>query len=100
MLGIPHDVVDATEHLLRTAPTAGSRGRSTSGRVNGRWFTFAAGVGLDASVVERVDSHPHLKARFGAWYYTEAAIVTFLRKLRGQPAAARDRDRRRRVRGV
>jgi diacylglycerol kinase family enzyme len=79
MLGIPNDVVDATEHLLgladRWAPKA-----VDLGRVNGRWFTFAAGVGLDASVVERVDRHPHLKARFGAWYYTEAAIVTFLRR--------------------
>ena len=31
-------------------------------------------------MVERVDRHPHLKARLGAWYYTEAAIVTFLRR--------------------
>jgi diacylglycerol kinase family enzyme len=37
-------------------------------------------MGLDASVVERVDRNPHLKSRFGAWYYAEAAIVTFLRK--------------------
>jgi diacylglycerol kinase family enzyme len=79
MLGIPHDVVDATEHLLRLADRWEPRSVDL-GRVNSRWFTFAAGMGLDASVVERVDNHPHLKARFGAWYYTEAAIVTFLRK--------------------
>ena len=79
MLGIPHDVVDATEHLLRMAD-AGSRGRPTSAWLNGRWFTFAAGMGLDASVVERVDAHPHLKARFGAWYFAEAAVQTFLRR--------------------
>ena len=79
MLGIPHDVVDATEHLLRLADRWEPRAVDL-GRVNERWFTFAAGMGLDASVVERVDSHPHLKARFGAWYYAEAAIVTFLRK--------------------
>jgi diacylglycerol kinase family enzyme len=79
MLGIPHDVVDATEHLLRLADRWEPRAVDL-GRVNSRWFTFAAGMGLDASVVERVDNHPHLKARFGAWYYTEAAIVTFLRK--------------------
>jgi diacylglycerol kinase family enzyme len=47
-------------------------------RVNGRHFTFSAGLGLDASVVERVDSHPYRKARFGAWYYTYAALTTFL----------------------
>jgi diacylglycerol kinase family enzyme len=79
MLGIPHDVVDATEHLLRLADRWQPRAVDL-GRVNSRWFTFAAGMGLDASVVERVDRHPHLKARFGAWYYTEAAILTFLRK--------------------
>ena len=30
-----------------------------------RWFTFSAGVGLDAAVVERVDRHPALKATIG-----------------------------------
>jgi diacylglycerol kinase family enzyme len=79
MLGIPDDVVDATENLLGLADRWEPRPVDL-GRINGRWFTFATGVGLDASVVERVDSHPHLKARFGAWYYTEAAVVTFLRR--------------------
>ena len=79
MLGIPNDVVDATEHLLGLADRWEPRAVDM-GRINGRWFTFAAGVGLDASVVERVDAHPHLKAKYGAWYYTEAAVVTFLRK--------------------
>jgi diacylglycerol kinase family enzyme len=68
MLGIPNDVVDATEHLLRMADRWEPRAIDL-GCVNGRWFTFAAGVGLDASVVERVDAHPRLKARYGAWYY-------------------------------
>ena len=78
MLGIPNDLVDATEHLLRLADRWDPRAVDL-GQINGRRFTFAAGVGLDASVVERVDRHPHLKARYGAWYYAEAAVVTFLR---------------------
>ncbi len=79
MLGIPNDVVDATEHLLRMADRWEPRAVDL-GRVNGRWFTFAAGVGLDASVVERVDSHPRLKAKYGAWYYASAAVGVFLRR--------------------
>lgn len=79
MLGIPNDVVDATEHLLRLADRWEPRAVDL-GCLNGRWFTFAAGFGLDASVVERVDAHPHLKARFGAWYYAQAAVSAFLRK--------------------
>jgi len=79
MLGIPTDVVDATEHLLLIAddwhPT-----RVDAGAVNGRVFLFSAGVGLDASVVERVDAHPHLKARYGEWYYTWTSLGTFTRR--------------------
>jgi diacylglycerol kinase family enzyme len=99
MLGIPHDVVDATEHLLRMPDRWEPRGVDL-GKVNGRWFTFAAGVGLDASVVERVDRHPHLKARYGAWYYTASAVATFLRRyVIGPPRLELDLDGRR-VRGV
>ena len=79
MLGIPNDVVDATEHLLRLADRWEPRAVDL-GCVNGRFFTFAAGVGLDASVVERVDAHPALKARYGAWYYASAAVAVFLRR--------------------
>src|SRR5215212_5179573 len=78
MLGIPTDVVDATEHLLGLADTWRTRAVDV-GRVNDRWFTFSAGAGLDAAVVERVDAHPGLKARFGPWYFAQSAIRTFLR---------------------
>ena len=77
MLGIPNDVVDATEHLLRIADDWHPR-RVDLGDVNGRVFTFAAGAGLDASVVERVDAHPRLKARYGPMFYTVSAVSTFL----------------------
>ena len=77
MLGIPTEVVDATEHLLRLADAWRPRAVDLA-RVNDRWFTFSAGAGLDASVVERVDRHPHLKARFGPWYFAGAAVSTFL----------------------
>ncbi len=79
MLGIPGDVVDATEHLLAMADDWQPRAVDL-GVVNGRCFTFASGLGLDASVVERVDSNPRVKARLGAYYFTWAAVTTFLRR--------------------
>src|SRR5947209_9272857 len=54
LLGIPTDVVDATEHLLGLADDWRPR-RVDVGVVNDRRFVFSAGVGLGASVVERVD---------------------------------------------
>ena len=87
-LGIPNDVVDATEHLLRMADDFRPR-RVDTGLVNGRHFVFSSGVGLDASVVERVDSHPHLKARLGYWYFTYAAVTTFNRKYLVRPVRVR-----------
>jgi diacylglycerol kinase family enzyme len=76
MIGVPLDIVDATEHLLRLADDWRPR-RVDLAHLNGRGFTFAGGIGLDASVVKRVDSHPDLKSRFGEWYYAFAAITTF-----------------------
>src|SRR5437660_6192631 len=46
MLGIPTDVVDATEHLLQMADDWRPR-RVDVGHVNDRHFLFSAGVGLD-----------------------------------------------------
>ena len=87
-LGIPADVVDATEHLLRLADTFEPR-RVDLGRVNDRWFTFSSGVGLDASVVERVDAHPRMKTRLNQYYYTYAAISTFTRRYLVNPPHVR-----------
>ena len=95
MLGHPREIVDATEHLLRLADEW--RPRSVDlGTVNDRCFTFSAGLGLDASVVERVDRHPRLKARLGEYYFTYAAITTFVRRyLVRPPRLALDVDGRR-----
>ncbi len=87
-LGIPTDVVDATEHLLRMADDFHPF-RVDVGRVNGRYFVFSSGAGLDASVVERVDSHPHLKSRFGEYYFTYAAVSTFTRRYLVRPPRVR-----------
>jgi diacylglycerol kinase family enzyme len=75
-LGIPNDVVDATEHLLSLADDFQPR-RVDLGIANGRRFVFACGAGLDATAARQVDSHPRLKARGGRWYYTWAAVSGF-----------------------
>jgi diacylglycerol kinase family enzyme len=54
-LGLPQDPVAAARHLAE-ALTAGRTRRISLGHVNGRRFSFAAGIGLPADVVRRVDS--------------------------------------------
>ena len=127
MLGIPGELVDATEHLLALADdwrprrvdlgmvrtttgdvepgdvkseegwdreqtvraedaeeTVMTRGKAIETEIettgNTRYFTFASGLGVDASVVERVDANPRRKARYGAYYFTWVALRTFTRR--------------------
>jgi diacylglycerol kinase family enzyme len=87
-LGIPNDVVDATEHLLHMADEF-EPFPVDLGRVNERHFVFAAGAGLDASVVERVDAHPYRKTKFGAWYYSACAVDIFMRRYLVNPPRVR-----------
>ncbi|HEV3034915.1 MAG TPA: diacylglycerol kinase family protein [Solirubrobacteraceae bacterium] len=84
MLGIPGDVVDATEHLLAMADDWRPR-KVDLGVVNGRCFTFASGLGLDASVVERVDANPKMKARMGPYFFAWVAVSTVLRRYQLSP---------------
>ena len=98
-LGIPDDVVDATEHLLRMADDFRPR-RVDLASMNERHFVFSSGIGLDASVVERVDSRPRLKARFGEYYYTYAAVSTFNRSYLIDPPRVRVRVGGRTLEGV
>src|SRR3954447_6693780 len=87
-LGIPNDVVDATEHLLSLADDFRPR-RIDLGLADGRHFVFSCGVGIDATVVERVDAHPQMKARAGPYYYTWAAVSGFYRRYLRNPARLR-----------
>lgn len=77
MLGIPGEIVDATEHLLRIADDWQPR-KVDLARANGRFFTFSAGFGLDASVVKAVDLRPERKHRLGEWYFAWSGVRTFL----------------------
>ncbi|HEV2818956.1 MAG TPA: diacylglycerol kinase family protein [Solirubrobacteraceae bacterium] len=99
MLGIPDDIVDATEHLLRIADRWEPR-RLDLAKVNERHFTFSAGMGLDAAVVERVDARPRVKARWREWYFAYAGLSTFLRRYVVNPPRLRVRAGGQEVDGV
>jgi diacylglycerol kinase family enzyme len=88
MLGIPGDVVDATEHLLAALDDWAPR-RIDLGQAGDRHFVFSCGVGIDATVVKRVDAHPRLKSRAGPYYYSWAAISAFYRKYMVNPVRLR-----------
>ncbi|MGH2956197.1 MAG: diacylglycerol/lipid kinase family protein [Solirubrobacterales bacterium] len=98
-LGIPNDVVDATEHLIALADEFHPR-KIDLGRCNGRRFVFACGIGLDATVVRRVDARPRLKARARQWFYTWAAISGFYREYLRDPVRLELEIGDRRVDGV
>ena len=87
-LGIPNDVVDATEHLLSLADEWAPR-KIDLGLVDDRRFVFACGAGIDATVVKRVDAHPKLKSRAGPWYYSWAGISAFYRSYLVNPVRMR-----------
>jgi diacylglycerol kinase family enzyme len=87
-LGIPNDVVDATEHLLALADDWAPR-KIDLGLADERHFVFSCGVGIDATVVKRVDAHPKLKSAAGPYYYSWAAISAFYRSYMVKPVKLR-----------
>ncbi len=79
MLGIPGDIVDATEHLLAMADSWSPR-QIDLGTANGRAFTYTSGFGVDASVVKRIEESPKLKRhRLREYFFVYAAVETVLR---------------------
>jgi diacylglycerol kinase family enzyme len=87
-LGIPNDVVDATEHLLALADEWAPR-KIDLGVVDDRHFVFSCGAGIDATVVKRVDAHPRLKATAGPYYFSWAGVSGFYRRYLHNPVRLR-----------
>jgi diacylglycerol kinase family enzyme len=79
-LGLPRDPIEAARLLTGQARTR----RISLGRVNGRRFTFSAGLGLDAELVRRVDALGRESGR-------RASDLAFARTLFGILAERRGR---------
>lgn len=83
-LGLPRDPVEATHRLL-VAVESGSRrqvglGRVFSDEVDGRWFTFNAGLGWDADVVAEVERRRTKHA--SPVLYASIALASYLHQMR------------------
>lgn len=77
-VGLPDDPTEATGQLLE-ALRLNRRRRLGLGRAEGRWFTFTAGLGLDAEVVAAVERHRATGRRATKRLYLRSAIERYFR---------------------
>jgi diacylglycerol kinase family enzyme len=75
-LGLPGNPVEATSEIL-DAVRAGRRRRVNLGQANGRYFTFCAGVGIDAEVVRVVERHRRKGRAATPALYVRSAVKHF-----------------------
>jgi diacylglycerol kinase family enzyme len=98
-LGIPNDIVDATEHLLGIADRFAPR-KIDLGIANGRRFASSCGSGLDATSAMKVDQRPKMKARAGPYFYTWIALSSFYRHYLRNPVRMQFQSGERESEGV
>ncbi len=95
-LGLPNGAVDGTSWLLE-ALHADRRRRiglgtvATPGRAD-RWFTFCAGLGLDAAVVRRVERKRDRGARATPGLFVREGFAEFLLNTPADPVLTLSRD--------
>jgi diacylglycerol kinase family enzyme len=89
-LGIARDPVVATSELLE-ALRAGRSRRIGLGRVDERWFTFTAGLGIDADAVRRVEVARRKGKAPTPTRYTRATLRSFLAMDRRHPMLTLER---------
>jgi diacylglycerol kinase family enzyme len=77
--GLPRDPIEATG-LLLDAMRQRRRRRIGLGWADGRWFTFCAGMGLDAEVVKEVEQLRSEGRRSTSWLYIATAVRRFFRE--------------------
>ena len=75
-LGLSEDAVEATGQVLE-ALTAGRRRTLGLAKVDDRWFTFCAGLGLDAEVVRRVEHRRADGRRATPQLFVREALLQF-----------------------
>jgi diacylglycerol kinase family enzyme len=75
-LGMPASAVEATGQILEALREGRSR-RIGLGKANDRWFTFCAGLGIDAAVVERVEHKRAKGKRSTHSLYVRSAVNRF-----------------------
>jgi diacylglycerol kinase family enzyme len=78
-LGMPDDRVEATGYLLELL-RSGSERTIGLGRADHRWFTFTAGLGLDANVVARVEQKRATGRRSSHGLYVRTAMRSLARR--------------------
>lgn len=83
-LGITNHPVDATSELLDALREGRSR-RIGLGQADGRWFTFSAGLGLDAATVRQVEDKCQQGRRKTSALYIRCALREFYRFDRRHP---------------
>lgn len=75
-LGLPKDPVEATGAVLE-ALRAGRRRRIGLGKADSRYFTFCAGLGIDAEIVRAADARRSTGIRASNAMHTRAAFRYF-----------------------
>jgi diacylglycerol kinase family enzyme len=80
-LGLPNDAVRAINALLDAIENGRER-RVGLGQADDRWFTFSAGLGLDAAVVGAVEQRRRAGRRSTPQLYVRLAVREYLRTRR------------------
>ncbi|HEX4016359.1 MAG TPA: diacylglycerol kinase family protein [Frankiaceae bacterium] len=75
-LGMPASAVEATGQILEALREGRSR-RIGLGKANDRWFTFCAGLGIDAAAVARVEDKRAKGKRSTHSLYVRSAVNRF-----------------------
>lgn len=76
-VGVPADPTDAVEHLLGSLERHQPPRSVSLGRAGQRYFTFNAGMGIDAEVVRRVEQHRALGKPISNSLHVRQALAAY-----------------------